>query len=115
MQAHINSFLYQISIAQYEILKIKTHVGAVVLFKIASHGGRIEMKELLTATKHTPIAIRLHIQYLIDAGIVEIHPSPTDRRSKIVEMTENGRRMIREFDSVVEDQLKKITHETISF
>jgi DNA-binding MarR family transcriptional regulator len=105
VRADISAFLYSVSTAQYDILKIKTHISAVILFKIAAQGGSIDMKDLLAASKHTPISIRLHIQYLVDSGIVDIQPSPVDRRSKIVVLTESGRRMIEDFESVVVEQL----------
>ena len=108
MRADISAFLYSVSTAQYDILKIKTHISAVILFKIAAHGGSIDMKELLAASKHTPISIRLHIQYLLDSGIVEIRPSESDRRSKTVSLTNNGRRMIEDFEDIVEEQLPKL-------
>lgn len=105
MRTDISAFLYNVSTAQYDILKIKTHIGAVILFKIASHGGSIDMKELLSASKHTPISIRLHIQYLLDSGVVEIKSSDKDRRSKIVTLTQNGCRMIEDFETIVVEQL----------
>jgi len=108
VRTDISAFLYNVSTAQYEILKIKTHISAVILFKIASNGGSIDMKDLLSASKHTPISIRLHIQYLLDSGIVEIEASQTDRRSKVVTLTVNGRHMIEEFESIVEDQLPQL-------
>ena len=109
MRADISAFLYSVSTAEYEILKIKTHISAVILFKIAAMGGSADMKDLLAASKHTPISIRLHIQYLLDSGVVEIIPSETDRRSKVVNLTEPGRRMIEEFESVVVTQLPSLS------
>lgn len=105
MRTDISAFLYNVSTAQYDVLKIKTHISALILFKIASQGGSIDMKDLLAASKHTPISIRLHIQYLLDSGTVEIKQSDTDRRSKVVTLTSNGRRMIENFESIVEDHL----------
>lgn len=108
MRTNISAFLYSISTAQYDVLKIKTHISAVILFKIGANGGSIDMKDLLAASKHTPISIRLHIQYLLDSGIVEIRPSETDRRSKIVTLTHQGRKMIEEFETIVEEELPKL-------
>lgn len=108
MRTEISAFLYSVSTAQYDILKIKTHISAVILFKIAAQGGSIDMKDLLAASKHTPISIRLHIQYLLDSGIVEIKPSESDRRSKVVTLTNSGRRMIEDFEEIVEEQLPRL-------
>lgn len=113
MRTDISAFLYYVSTAQYDILKIKTHISAVILFKIAASGGLIDMKDLLAASKHTPISIRLHIQYLLDSGIVEISPSETDRRSKVVKLTDSGRKMIEEFETIVEDHLPRLNGDAL--
>lgn len=70
----------------------------LVLRAIVRGGGRrpIEVADQLDML---PSSVTRHSQALLEAGLIHVQGNPDDRRSSLLQSTENGARLLAEFDA----------------
>ncbi len=51
------------------------------------HGNQLTLKSLFTSLPHSEMGMRYHFRHMIENDWIQVHPSPTDRRSKLVTPT----------------------------
>lgn len=76
------------------LAEVDLHPGhEAVLFQLDTHGP-LTQKQLAAGADCEPPTITLMVRKLEAAGLVSRSPSPTDARSVVVELTDEGRRTI---------------------
>jgi DNA-binding MarR family transcriptional regulator len=81
-----------------DLLPFRSSLSRDILLIIASGRGQFELRALFKLIGATPTATRLHVQSLIDEGFVELRQHPTNRRCKVVSLTENGWTLMRAYE-----------------
>lgn len=80
------------------LLPCRSALSRDILLIIASEGGAYELRQLFKFIAATPTATRLHVQSLMDDGLVELGQHETNRRCKVVSLTEQGWTLMREYE-----------------
>jgi len=63
---------------------------------VAEFGGRTTLAELKSRLALHPASLGQLIARLADKGLVAVSPDPADQRRRLVELTEDGRRLLAE-------------------
>jgi len=87
------------------LLPFRSSLSRDILLTIASGRGQFELRALFKLIGATPTATRLHVQSLIDDGLIELQQHPTNRRCKIVSLTENGWTLMRAYEQQAQECL----------
>jgi len=88
-----------------DLLPFRSSLSRDILLIIASGRGQFELRALFKLIGATPTATRLHVQSLIDDGFVELRQHPTNRRCKVVSLTENGWTLMRGYERQAQECL----------
>ena len=88
-----------------DLLPFRSSLSRDILLIIASGRGQFELRALFKLIGATPTATRLHVQSLIDEGFVELRQHPTNRRCKVVSLTENGWMLMRGYERQAQECL----------
>lgn len=88
-----------------DLLRFRSSLSRDILLIIASGRGQFELRALFKLIGATPTATRLHVQSLIDDGFVELQQHPTNRRCKVVSLTENGWTLMRGYERQAQECL----------
>ena len=86
----------------HELLCFKSPFLREILLIVASASGAIELRQLFKLMKMTPTAVRLNIQSLIEDSYLELRQHPTNRRCKVVCLTDKGWALMREYEQQVQ-------------
>ena len=100
--AHVLLSLRKVS---REVLCFKSQLSPEILLIVASASGAIELRQLFKGMGMTPTAIRLNIQSLIEDGYLELRQHPTNRRCKVVCLTDKGWALMRDYEQQVQNCL----------
>ena len=93
--AHILLELERIS---RELFLFKSPLSRHILLIVASHGDVCELRKLFKLMQATSIATRLHVQSLEEEDFVELCPHETNRRCKLIRLTDKGWALMREYE-----------------
>ena len=85
------------------LLPFRSALSRDILLIVTSEGGAFELRKLFKIIAATPTATRLHVQSLIDDGFVELGQHLTNRRCKVVSLTEKGWTLMREYERQVQE------------
>ena len=85
------------------LFRFKSTLSRVILLHIASHGGECELRTLMKTVEATPVAIRQHIQSLESEGYITLGAHVSNRRCKIVALTEKASAVLREYEEHLSD------------
>lgn len=72
-----------------------------ILLLLASGKGSYELRRLYKQTDATHTAVRLHVQSLMEDGYVELCQHPTNRRCKIVQLTDKGHQLVKDYEAAL--------------
>ncbi len=86
-----------------ELLPFRSSLSLDILLILASGRGEFELRELFKLIRATPTATRLHVQSLIDDGLIELGQHPTNRRCKVVNLTNAGWTLMREYELQIQE------------
>ena len=81
-----------------ELFLFKSPLSRQILLIVASHGGVCELRKLFKLMEATSIATRLHVQSLEEEDFVELCPHETNRRCKLIRLTDKGWALMREYE-----------------
>ena len=81
-----------------KLLLFKSPLSQEILLIVASGNGSCELRQLFKQIEATPTAIRLHVQSLMEDGYVELCLHETNRRCKLVRLTDKAWRLMREYE-----------------
>ena len=95
-----------------KLLPFRSSLSRDILLIIASERGLFELRELFKLIAATPTATRLHVQSLIDDGFITLEQHPTNRRCKVISLTENGWTLMREYEQQVQKCFSGWRHAT---
>ena len=70
------------------------HPGHKVMLLELGNAGALTQAQLAAASGYEPPTITMSLRQLETAGLVVRHPSPTDRRATLVELTATGRALL---------------------
>lgn len=85
------------------LFRFKSTLSRVILLHIASHGGECELRTLMKTVEATPVAIRQHIQSLESEGYITLGAHISNRRCKMVSLTEKGSTLLQEYEARLSD------------
>lgn len=107
--AHVLLSLRKVS---HELLCFKSPLSREILLNVASVSGAVELRQLFKRIRMTPTAVRLNIQALIEDGYLDLRQHPTNRRCKIVCLTDKGWGLMRAYEQQVQQCLNGWSHAT---
>ena len=85
-----------------ELLRFKSPFSRDILLFVASGSGELELRLLFKQMRMTPAAVRLNVQSLIEDGCLELRQHPTNRRCKVVCLTDDGWALMREYERQIQ-------------
>ena len=88
-----------------KVLCFRSPLSREILLILASCCGELELRKLYKKIEATPTAIRLHVQSLMDDGYVELCQHLTNRRCKLVQLTDKGRQLMQDYEQQVQKVL----------
>ena len=94
----------------HELLCLKSPLSREILLIVASGGGAVELRQLFKLIRMTPVAVRLNVQSLIEDGRLELRQHETNRRCKVVSLTNKGWALMREYEQQVQICLSGWSH-----
>lgn len=80
------------------LFRFKSPLSRVILLHVAREGGQCELRTLLKRLEATSVAARQHIQSLVTEGFLVIETHPSNRRCKVVSLTESSRALLRTYE-----------------
>ena len=80
------------------LFRFKSDLSRVILLHIAGEGGQCELRALLKQVEATSVAARQHIQSLVTEGFLNIETHPSNRRCKVVSLTESSRALLMRYE-----------------
>ena len=89
------------------LFRFKSTLSRVILLHIASHGGECELRTLMKTVEATPVAIRQHIQSLESEGYITLGTHVSNRRCKIIALTERASELLRDYEDHISDAALK--------
>jgi DNA-binding MarR family transcriptional regulator len=95
-----------------ELLSFKSALSRDILIIVASGSGAVELRQLFKLIRMTPTAVRLNVQSLIDDDYLELSQHMTNRRCKIVRLTDKGWALMRQYEQQVQNCLKEWSYVT---
>ena len=94
----------------HELLCLKSPLSCEILLIVASGGGAVELRQLFKLMRVTPVAVRLNVQSLIEDGRLELRQHTTNRRCKVVCLTDKGWALMQEYEQQVQSCLSGWSH-----
>ena len=88
-----------------DMLPARSSLSRDILLIVASEGGVFELRKLFKIIAATPTATRLHVQSLIDDGFVGLGQHPTNRRCKVVSLTQKGWSLMRAYERQAQESI----------
>jgi len=76
----------------------KSRLSVHVLLVVATTGGVCELRKLFKLMDATAVSLRLHVQSLDDEGYMELYAHETNRRCKMLRLTDKGWALMREYE-----------------
>ena len=89
-----------------KVLCFRSSLSREILLILASCCGECELRKLYKKIDATPTAIRLHVQSLMDDGYVDLSQHATNRRCKVLQLTDSGLALLREYEQQVHEALR---------
>ena len=89
------------------LFRFKSTLSRVILLQIASHGGECELRTLMKTVEATPVAIRQHIQSLESKGYITLCAHVSNRRCKIVALTDRATELLCDYENHLSDAALK--------
>lgn len=80
------------------LFRFKSPLSRIILLHVAREGGQCELRILLKRLEATSVAARQHIQSLVTEGLLNIEKHPSNRRCKVVSLTESSRALLRTYE-----------------
>ena len=80
------------------LFRFKSPLSRVILLQVAREGGQCELRTLLKRLEATSVAARQHIQSLVTEGFLSIQTHPSNRRCKVVSLTEHSRGLLAQYE-----------------
>lgn len=81
------------------LFRFKSALSRVILLHIASMEGECELRVLIKQLDATSVATRQHIQLLEMEGLLRVSPHPSNRRCKIVGLTEQAWELLKRYEA----------------
>lgn len=85
-----------------DLLCLRSELSGEILLIVASSSGEIELRQLFKLMRMTPAAVRQNLQLLINDGHLELRQHTTNRRCKVVCLTDKGLAVMREYERQVQ-------------
>ncbi len=101
MLHHNASALLQLGTVSRQLLCFRSPMSREILLLLASGGGSYELRRLYKQIDATHTAVRLHVQSLMEDGYVELCQHPTNRRCKIVQLTDKGQQLMKDYEAAL--------------
>ena len=98
--------LVKIGEVSRKLLRFKSPFSKDILLFIASSNGELELRLLFKQMRMTPAAVRQNVQSLIEGGYLELRQHPTNRRCKVVCLTDDGWKLMREYERQIQKCLR---------
>lgn len=89
------------------LFRFKSPLSRVILLHIALEGGTCELRSLLKRLEATSVAARQHIQLLVDEGLLHMEKHPSNRRCKVVSLTDSSRALLTQYENHLNDLVAK--------
>ena len=83
----------------------KSSISHDILLFLASNRGKCELSHLFKSIDATSIAIRYHIKYLEMKGYIVLKININNKRSKNIELTAKGNKLMKDYDARLESLL----------
>ena len=80
------------------LFRFKSALSRVILLHIASMDGECELQVLIKKLDATSVATRQHIQLLETEGLLRIGQHPSNRRCKVVALTEKAWALLQHYE-----------------
>lgn len=93
-----NVFTPDSRVRSRELFLFKSPLSRQILLTVTRYCGVCELRKLFKLMEATAIAIRLHVQPLEEEGFVELCPHETNRRCKLIKLTDKGWTLMREYE-----------------
>ena len=90
-----------------DLLCLRSELSGEILLIVASNGGNIELRQLFKLMRMTPAAVRQNIQLLMNDGHLELRQHMTNRRCKVVCLTDKGLAVMREYEQQIQNCLSR--------
>lgn len=81
------------------LFRFKSALSRVILLHIVSMEGECELRVLIKQLDATSVATRHYIQLLETEGLLRVGPHPSNRRCKIVGLTERAWALLKQYEA----------------
>ena len=88
-----------------DLLCFRGEWSGEILLLVASSSQTIELRQLFRLMRMTPTAVRQHIQLLINDGYLDLRQHRTNRRCKVVCLTDKGLALMCEYEQEVQKHM----------
>lgn len=85
------------------LFRFKSALSKEILLHISISGEECEMRHLMKAVNVTPVAARQHIQLLEHEGFLAVSGHRSNRRCKMVSLTEKSRALLKEYEAALSE------------
>ncbi|HJL15198.1 MAG TPA: MarR family transcriptional regulator [Sandaracinaceae bacterium LLY-WYZ-13_1] len=85
-----------------------TPPGFHVLFRLATEGGELPQQELALDVELDPAGVSRLLSRMIDRGLLTAARDPSDRRRRIVQLTDAGRGLYERLDPEVDAAIRDV-------
>ena len=86
----------------HDLLCFRSELSGEILLIVTSSSGTIELRQLFKLIRMTPAAVRQNVQLLINDDYLELRQHPTNRRCKIVCLTDRAWAVMRKYEQEVQ-------------
>lgn len=87
------------------LFRFKSPLSRVILLHVACAGGRCELRTLLKRLEATSVAARQHIHSLVTDGFLKMDTHPSNRRCKVVSLTEKSRKLLTIYEARLQEMV----------
>lgn len=103
MQKQRAQIILELRMLGDRIFQFKSPLSRVILLRIASYGGECELRVLMKAIDASPVAVRQHIQSLESERYLTLGTHETNRRCKMVALTDKALALLRQYEASLSD------------
>lgn len=89
------------------LFRFKSSLSRLILLHVAREGGQCELRALLKQLDATSVAARQHIHSLVTEGFLNMETHPSNRRCKIVCLTEKSRSLLKGYEALLNEAVLK--------
>lgn len=89
------------------LFRFKSSLSRLILLHVAREGGQCELRALLKQLDATSVAARQHIHSLVVEGFLDMETHRSNRRCKIVCLTDKSRLLLTDYEALLREAVLK--------